>query len=402
MYMNGIDDAPFDRNLGFSLNPIKNIQQVAQKVQAVVAKVAPPIVAKLAPTNIIAQQASAVAKVDTAARALALKAAQAKASSIYKATAASPLGKKLVTPMLDAGAVKSPIGRQLMPSITATMTANQRAADIQNAQYAQQQKAADEQYQREYAQYLTQQAALDAQYSKDQAAADAQYAKDQAAWETSQTTFQPSDSWDTYSTPAPASGDGWSPMDMTQAIAPVVDEYATIDTPPAVPVEQTPAAPVVYTGFWAWMMKPITPIAATAKTAVKAAPANVTAWDPYAPISDNDPASYFNDAPDIEGNKMQLSNTQSSKSLPSNTFKSSGMGDIWGDLMTTGLTAYQEKTKATIAQSQAAQADATARIAAANAAAVNAQSRPALSTPVMLAAAAGLAGVLFFMRKRRA
>ena len=99
---------------------------------------------------------------------------------------------------------------------------------------------------------------------------------------------------------------------------------------------------------------------------------------------------------------MQLSNIPSSRNIFPGTFNSSGLGDIWGDLMTTATTMYGQKTAASIQQSQAAQADATARIAAANAAATAAQSRPTLSTPVMLAAAAGLVGVLLIMRKRRA
>jgi membrane-bound inhibitor of C-type lysozyme len=400
MYMNGIDDAPFDRNLGFSLNPVKNIQQVAAKVQAVVAKVSPPIVAKLSPTNIIAQQAAGVAKVVNKGNALALRAAQSKASTIYKATAASPLGKKLVTPMLDAGAIKSPIGRQLMPSISASVTANQQAVDAQTAQNAQLQKAADEQYQREYAQYQTQQAALDVQYAKDQAAANAQAVQDQNTWAANQSQMTSSGGWGSspdYSSFDTAQMDTGSPSyDTLPATSPMMD----IQSP--VPAE-TSAAPVAH--WWDWWTTPVKPIAgkaATSNTATSSPNAPVPAWDPYASISSSDTASYFNAVP-TGANNMQLSNIQSSKSLPSGSFRSSGMGDIWGDLMTTGLTAYQDKTKASIAQSQAAQADATARIAASNAAAINAQKNASSISPTMIVAGvAAAAGLFFFMKKRRA
>jgi hypothetical protein len=98
---------------------------------------------------------------------------------------------------------------------------------------------------------------------------------------------------------------------------------------------------------------------------------------------------------------MQLSNIESSKLFPSNTFRSSGMGDIWSDLMTTGLAVSQQRTAANIATSQAAQAAAAARIAEAQAAQAAASQPRSIPTPVMLAAAAALAGVLFFMRRKR-
>lgn len=99
-------------------------------------------------------------------------------------------------------------------------------------------------------------------------------------------------------------------------------------------------------------------------------------------------------------NIMQLSNIPSSRMFPSNTFKQSGMGDIWGDLMTTGLALQTQRTQASIAQSQAAQADAAARTAAAQAAAINASKSSGLSAPVMLGVAAALGGVLFIMKRR--
>lgn len=98
-------------------------------------------------------------------------------------------------------------------------------------------------------------------------------------------------------------------------------------------------------------------------------------------------------------NTMQLSNIESSKQLFPGDLRRSGMGDIWGDLMTTATNLYGQKTAASIQQSQAAQADAQARIAAANAAALAAQKRPAI--PMMLGIAGGLGVLLLIMRRKR-
>lgn len=79
------------------------------------------------------------------------------------------------------------------------------------------------------------------------------------------------------------------------------------------------------------------------------------------------------------------------------------MGDFWGDILSVTSDAYKEKQAASIAQSQASIAQSQALAAQANAAAVAAaQRRQLFSTPVMLAAAAGLFGLLIYMRKRRA
>lgn len=412
--LNGISDAPFDDNLGwgFSLpNPVKAVQQVVQKVAEVVNKVTPPALQTISPVNVIAKQAAAVTGLADKTKALALRTAQLQASAVYKATAASPLGRKLVTPVLDVTAIKSPIGRQLMPSISADMVAAQRANDAVIAQNAQAQAAADEQYKREEAMYRTQQAALDAQYAKEQAAYDAQQSaydaeiarQNQAAYD----AMQPSGgSGGTSSTPwtinqQPAYDGSYQP-DISQ-----LDTASTDSSALDVTSQAAPTAPAPTTSRWRdWWLSPIIPWgskiavttapAATAPTSPAPILSPVPAWDPYSLSTENT---------DITGDTMQLSNIPSARNIFPGTFNSSGMGGLsgdWGDFLSTVTTMYGQKTAASIQQSQAAQADATARIAAANAAATAAQSRPALSTPVMLAAAAALGGVLLFMRKRRA
>jgi len=96
---------------------------------------------------------------------------------------------------------------------------------------------------------------------------------------------------------------------------------------------------------------------------------------------------------------MQLSNIPSSKLLPPSSFRASGMGGIWSDLMTTGLTAYGQKTNATIAESQAAQAQAQAAIAAANAASAQASKPSIFTLPVIAALGAGV--VIMVLKRRR-
>lgn len=392
--------------------PIQVVQSVAQKVATVANKVTPQPLQKFSPVNVIAKQAagvtsiaakvsSGVTAIDAKARALALKAAQTQAKTIYAATAASPLGRKLVTPVLDATAIKSPIGRQLIPSISANMVAAQQAADAQNAanaQAAQQQAAVD-------AQTAQQQAALDTQWQQDQlnfqAQLDAQYAQDQAAqqaaWQANQSQFTSS-----------GGGGGWSDTSQSDPFAsPSIYDATTIDTGATVlnptadmstaPVEATAAQAAPVSNWWDWWLTPVKPFgkpatatpASTALVAVDNTP--VPAWDPYSLSTDN------------IGDTMQLSNIPSKNNLFPGTFRSSGLGDLtWSDLMSTVSTMYADKTKASIQQSQAAQADAAARIATANAAALEAQKNASkISTPVMLTVAVALAGALYFMRKRQ-
>lgn len=105
-----------------------------------------------------------------------------------------------------------------------------------------------------------------------------------------------------------------------------------------------------------------------------------------------------------ESDNMQLENVSSSIMFPSMTGNGSdgslsGMGDIWSDIMTTGMELTNARSKVSIAQSQAAQADAQAREAAALAAGQKKSSMP--STTMMLAAAGGLGLLLVIMKMKR-
>jgi hypothetical protein len=79
----------------------------------------------------------------------------------------------------------------------------------------------------------------------------------------------------------------------------------------------------------------------------------------------------------------------------------SGMGDIWGDLMTTAVTAYGDKTQASIAQSQAAQAQAQQAAAAANAATLaRAKQSQGLPWYVMAGLAVAGVGAIWYLKRR--
>lgn len=79
----------------------------------------------------------------------------------------------------------------------------------------------------------------------------------------------------------------------------------------------------------------------------------------------------------------------------------SGMGDIWGDLMTTTANAYSQRQAASIAQSQAAQAQAQAAAAAANAATLAAASKPKMNTIMMVGLAVVGVGLVWFLKRRK-
>lgn len=101
---------------------------------------------------------------------------------------------------------------------------------------------------------------------------------------------------------------------------------------------------------------------------------------------------------------MQLSNIPSNLlNNPGTNLRRSGLGDIWGDLMTATSNYFGNQTAQTIASSQATQATAAAQIAAANAAAAQAAAKRDTTTPLMIGGIA-LAGLFIFMRmkKRRA
>jgi hypothetical protein len=355
-------------------NPVKAVQSAVSTVNNAVNKVTPAPLQKISPVNVLA---APVAKIN----ALALRASQTAASTLYGAAAASPLGNKILTPALNLIA-SAPGGSVLLPQPAAQPAiVSTSIPDVmtERALAAQQQQ---------------QQAALDAQ-------AQADYVARQSVWQSQQSQFatQPS----AYSSQPDYSGDySTQQIDAGQPVDTVTGQ-ADVPLSPAPETQAKAAGP----SWLDWWMAPIKPWGgvptakpSSADTQPPTSPDKVPAWDPYAPISSSDSTGYFINSPGA--NDMQLSNTQSSKLLPSETFRDSGMGDIWGDLMKTATTLYGQKTSASIQQSQAAQADATARIATANAAATAAQQRPALSTPAMLTAAAVLAGALFFMRKRRA
>jgi hypothetical protein len=183
MYLGEVDYLP-DSRLGFSLNPVKAIQSVANKAQSVVQKLAPPAVAKLSPGNVFAKQANAIASADREAQALALRAAQMKAATIYAATAASPLGRRLVSPGMIAQ--PTPAGgdtplrdlNQPIPQLTAPSyagTSSSAGAPLRDLNQPIPQSAAPW--------YQTQSPAP--QWQPDTSATDASYDADPTAYDTS-------------------------------------------------------------------------------------------------------------------------------------------------------------------------------------------------------------------------
>lgn len=96
---------------------------------------------------------------------------------------------------------------------------------------------------------------------------------------------------------------------------------------------------------------------------------------------------------------MKLSNIPTGRMIQPSSLRKGGLSGIWSELMTAGVTAYGQKTNATIAQSQAAQAQAQAQAAAATAVAAQSGTTSPFTMPAVAALIAGVV-IMVVMRRR--